>query len=56
MNKTIPCEIYDRVCGYYRPVNQANHGKRQEIADRKRYSNKQIEEVLNESENKPCID
>jgi anaerobic ribonucleoside-triphosphate reductase len=30
----IPCEIYTRVVGYFRPVDQANPGKRAEIAER----------------------
>jgi len=36
MSKTvkIPSEIYSRVSGYYRPVNQWNKGKREEFACR----------------------
>jgi anaerobic ribonucleoside-triphosphate reductase len=36
MNKLlqIPCEIYSRVVGYYRPVNQWNKGKQAEFEDR----------------------
>jgi len=30
----IPSEIYSRVSGYYRPVNQWNKGKREEFACR----------------------
>ena len=30
----IPCEVYSRVVGYIRPVNQWNRGKREEFADR----------------------
>lgn len=33
----IRCEIYTRACGYYRPVNQMNFGKRQEVKERKMY-------------------
>ena len=29
------CEIYSRVSGYYRPVNQWNPAKREEYKDRK---------------------
>jgi len=36
-----PCEVYSRVVGYIRPVNQWNKGKRAEFADRKEY-NKQL--------------
>ena len=30
-----PCEIFSRVCGYFRPVSNWNHGKREEFKDRK---------------------
>ena len=29
------CEIYSRVCGYLRPINQWNIGKQQEFKERK---------------------
>ncbi|HRX14943.1 MAG TPA: anaerobic ribonucleoside-triphosphate reductase [Spirochaetota bacterium] len=35
--KMVPTEIYSRVVGYYRPVNQWNKGKQSEFADRKEY-------------------
>lgn len=31
------CEVYSRVCGYFRPVSNWNHGKREEFKDRKTY-------------------
>ena len=31
------CEIYSRVCGYFRPVSNWNRGKQQEFKDRKLY-------------------
>lgn len=31
------CEVYSRIVGYYRPVNNWNTGKRQEFKDRKEY-------------------
>lgn len=31
------CEVYSRVCGYFRPVSNWNHGKREEFKDRKAY-------------------
>ena len=34
-DKVIPTEIYSRVVGYFRPVNQWNKGKQAEFADRK---------------------
>lgn len=35
--KTTACEIYSRVVGYLRPVNQWNKGKQQEFDDRKTF-------------------
>lgn len=35
--KRIPTEIYSRVVGYYRPVNQWNKGKQEEFNDRKEF-------------------
>jgi len=34
-----PCEVYSRVCGYLRPVQQWNSGKQQEYKERKEYKN-----------------
>lgn len=31
------CEVYSRVCGYLRPVQQWNFGKQQEFEERKEY-------------------
>jgi anaerobic ribonucleoside-triphosphate reductase len=31
------CEVYSRVCGYFRPVNNWNKGKQEEFKDRKVY-------------------
>lgn len=36
-SKLIPCEIFSRVVGYFRPVDQWNHGKRVEFWERKMY-------------------
>jgi len=36
-NKTTECEVYSRVVGYLRPVNQWNRGKQQEFTDRKTF-------------------
>lgn len=33
--KKIPCEIFSRVVGYFRPVSQWNEGKQEEFRDRK---------------------
>lgn len=34
-SKRTECEVYSRVVGYLRPVNQWNTGKRTEFKDRK---------------------
>ena len=33
----IPVEVYSRVVGYFRPVNQWNKGKQEEFAERREY-------------------
>ena len=33
-SKRTQCEVYSRVVGYIRPVNQWNNGKRAEFGDR----------------------
>ena len=33
-------EVYSRVCGYFRPTNNWNRGKKEEFKERKEYSNK----------------
>lgn len=33
----IPVEVYSRVVGYFRPVDQWNKGKQEEFRDRKPY-------------------
>lgn len=33
-DKRTPCEVYSRVVGYIRPVNQWNEGKQAEYNDR----------------------
>lgn len=32
------CEVYSRVCGYLRPIQQWNQGKQSEYNDRKLFS------------------
>lgn len=38
MAKRIPCEVYSRIVGYMRPIQQWNAGKRQEYRDRVAYT------------------
>jgi hypothetical protein len=33
----IPCEVYSRIVGYLRPVQNWHEGKRQEFRERKTY-------------------
>ncbi|MCD6131980.1 MAG: hypothetical protein DRQ03_04010 [Candidatus Hydrothermota bacterium] len=33
--KVIPCEVYSRVVGYFRPVSNWNPGKQREFKERK---------------------
>lgn len=33
--KAVPCEIYSRVSGYFRPVSQWNGAKREEFSERR---------------------
>lgn len=35
MGKKTKCEVYSRVCGYLRPIQQWNEGKQEEFKDRK---------------------
>jgi len=35
--KKVPAEVYTRVVGFYRPVNQWNPGKTEELRQRKTY-------------------
>ena len=37
IKKRTKCEVYSRVVGYLRPIDQCNDGKRQEIKDRKMF-------------------
>lgn len=39
----IPAEVYSRVSGYFRPVNQWNKGKQEEYSERKKADPKELE-------------
>ncbi len=43
--KKIPVEVYSRVVGYFRPVNQWNKGKQEEFKERKEYKLQTIEKA-----------
>ena len=44
--KKIPVEVYSRIVGYFRPVNQWNKGKQEEFKERKEFN---IYEISNNS-------
>jgi len=44
--KAVPCEVYSRVVGYFRPVRNWNRGKRQEFEERKTVKVSTLEEVF----------
>jgi len=46
----VKCEIYSRISGYYRPVQQYNKGKQEEFSERRKI--KVPEVVINEVSNK----
>lgn len=39
--KKIPCEVYSRVVGFYRPVQSWNLGKKEEFRERLNYKIKE---------------
>lgn len=45
-SKRTRCEVYSRVVGYLRPVNQWNKGKQQEFSDRKMFKQKKEEKMI----------
>lgn len=42
--RVIKCEVFTRVVGYYRPVQQFNEGKKQEFFERVEYSESKFKE------------
>ena len=47
--RKVPVEVYSRVVGYYRPVNQWNKGKQAEFQDRHEFSKAEVLGGLNDS-------
>ena len=41
MERAVPCEVYSRVVGYFRPVHNWNIGKKQEFNERLEFSEMQ---------------
>lgn len=48
--KRIPCEVYSRIVGYYRPVQNWNVGKKQEFMERKTYDKSLYGEERNDNQ------
>jgi hypothetical protein len=47
--KQIPCEIFARIVGYYRPLSSWNAGKIAEFGDRKLFSLKKENSIIDVS-------
>jgi ribonucleoside-triphosphate reductase len=54
MEKKIPCEIYSRVVGYMRPLQQWNLGKKEEFQDRNQYKQEEIFKSKKFTEENQC--
>jgi len=50
--KRIPVEVYSRVVGYFRPVNQWNRGKQEEFKERKAFKINKLSESKDEANGK----
>ena len=46
MEKRIPVEVYSRVVGYFRPVNQWNKGKQEEYYARNEFDREELENLI----------
>jgi hypothetical protein len=52
--KKVPVEVYSRVVGYFRPVNQWNKGKREEFEERNEFTpDELIGKCINEYKGNP---
>ena len=40
--KRVACEVYSRVCGFYRPISEWNKAKKSEYKDRKEIDPKDL--------------
>lgn len=47
MGKTVPCEVFSRIVGYLRPVEQWNDGKQAEFAQRKLFDKHIDKQTIN---------
>ncbi len=51
-----PCEIWTRVMGYFRPMDNFNIGKKQEFAERKYFSQSLAMDRIAEGHLKDAVD
>jgi hypothetical protein len=42
VQRQVPCQIWSRVCGFFRPIQNFNIGKKEEYSQRKEIDPKQI--------------
>jgi len=54
--KKIPTEIYSRVVGYFRPVNQYNKGKQEEFKERVEYLPKDVFNSMKDRDEKALLE
>ena len=45
--KKVPCDVYSRVVGYYRPLSEWNPAKKSEFAQRRTFIRGQYKDVKN---------
>ena len=46
LNRMVPCEVYSRVTGFYRPISQFNAGKKEEFRERRFLYVKKIKKAI----------
>jgi anaerobic ribonucleoside-triphosphate reductase len=46
IEKKVPCEIWSRVVGFFRPIDHFNRGKKEEFSERKTISMESINEAI----------
>lgn len=50
------CEVFSRVVGYFRPVNQWNLGKQEEFRERKEFNEKKTLDSKHATLGKPSLE
>lgn len=54
--KRVPCEVYSRIVGYLRPVQDWNEGKQQEFSERHTYTVAEAMPAPAPQEEKACAE